>query len=212
MKKLRVTSIAFATSLCLIGCGGNDQSDVGNNKNAYQVNPVDVNYIPKNVSNQSTNNTERTLTISEHAEQQIEQMDEIETARVIIFNNQAYVALRMHHSNHISNDRHEKDRNFENRNKENDGNVKHDRNLVNVKDDERNYKNRSYYAGVFNAFEQDIANIIRKTEAGVRSVNISADPDTFNRMNAFSDTLKMSGTSDSLVAEFNEMVYVFFGS
>lgn len=95
MKKGWIMLSSAILTLGLAGCGGNDNA--GDNNNGQKVQNQDRPRILNDDRN------ERTLRISDRAERQVEKMDEVNDARVIISNNNAYVTVRLNGKNNNGN-------------------------------------------------------------------------------------------------------------
>ena len=100
MKKGWILAGAVVMSLSLTGCGANDNAGDNDNNGGgraqiNRVRPMDVNNVGNN----------RPLSISDRAERQVEQMDEVDAAHVIISNNNAYVAVRLADNNNVTGNR-----------------------------------------------------------------------------------------------------------
>jgi hypothetical protein len=76
-------------SLSLTGCGGDDNASGVDNNNGVSVQSNEVRPIANN------RNNNRTLRISDRAEKQVERLDQVDDAHVIISNNNAYVTVRL---------------------------------------------------------------------------------------------------------------------
>ncbi len=97
MKKGWIMLSSAVLTLGLAGCGGNDNAggnnNAGENNNGQQV----QNQNRPRILNDDRNN--RTLRISDRAERQVEKMEEVSDARVIISNNNAYVTVKLGENN-----------------------------------------------------------------------------------------------------------------
>lgn len=93
---------ATVLSLSLTGCGGDDNA-AGNNNNQNQGARVQSNEV-RPIANNNNNKNNRTLRISDRAEQQVERLNEVDDAHVIISNNNAYVTIRLANDNNANND------------------------------------------------------------------------------------------------------------
>ncbi|CAM3766317.1 YhcN/YlaJ family sporulation lipoprotein [Mesobacillus zeae] len=83
-KSLRILT-ASAFVLGLAACGTDDNAG-DNDKQKVQTNQVKIN---------NTDNGSKRLSLSDRAERQVEQMNEVDDANVIISNNNAYVAVKL---------------------------------------------------------------------------------------------------------------------
>lgn len=107
LKKTWAIAASAALSLTLAGCGANDDTAMNNKNNnqgqgfnTEQVRTRNVNNL-NNVNNNQTNG--RKLSVSDRAELEVERMNEVEEANVIIWNNNAYVAVRLANQNRTGN-------------------------------------------------------------------------------------------------------------
>jgi hypothetical protein len=82
-------------SMSLTGCGTNENAEGNDNNRDQQAQTTQDR--PRAL--QTDQGRDRTLTVNERAEQQVEQLKEIEDAHVIIANNNAYVAVRLANNN-----------------------------------------------------------------------------------------------------------------
>ena len=89
MKKSWMILGSAVLSLSLTGCGGDDNAGGVNNNNGASVQSNEVRPIANN------RNDNRTLRISDRAEKQVERLDQVDDAHVIISNNNAYVTVRL---------------------------------------------------------------------------------------------------------------------
>lgn len=85
MKKRLSILTASAFVLGLAACGTDDNAG-DNDKQKVQTNQVKIN---------NTDNGSKRLSLSDRAERQVEQMNEVDDANVIISNNNAYVAVKL---------------------------------------------------------------------------------------------------------------------
>lgn len=98
VKKTWAIAASAALSLTLVGCGANDDTAMNNNNNNNQGQGFNTEQVrTRNVNNNNNNNqtNDRNLSVSDRAELQVERMNEVEEANVIIWNNNAYVAVRL---------------------------------------------------------------------------------------------------------------------
>jgi hypothetical protein len=89
MKKSWMILGSAVLSLSLTGCGGDDNARGDDNNNGAKVQSNEVRPIANN------RNNNRTLRISDRAERQVERLDQVDDAHVIISNNNAYVTVRL---------------------------------------------------------------------------------------------------------------------
>ncbi|OLS36766.1 YhcN/YlaJ family sporulation lipoprotein [Bacillus sp. MRMR6] len=106
-KSWTILSSAAVLSLCLAGCGGDNQAG-GQNRENGNNNTIGQNVRNNQVGTRNVNNNrnamnDRTLRVADQAEQQVEKMAEVDEAHVIIANNNAYVAVRMANNNNNNN-------------------------------------------------------------------------------------------------------------
>lgn len=199
MKKSWVILGSAALTLSLTACAGNDNSAVDNNNGDQQVQTN--NEAPRVFDENRTN---KTLTISDRAEQQVEQMKEVDDAHVIISNNNAYVAVKL---TNLDN---------EEGNRTNNG-------VVNRQGDGRNTdnghagaengdNNTNYrYSKVSSKFEQKVADQVREADNKIHEVYVSANPDLYNELTTYANDINTGGNNDGLFEDFNDMVNDFFG-
>ncbi|MFZ0443748.1 MAG: YhcN/YlaJ family sporulation lipoprotein [Bacillus sp. (in: firmicutes)] len=92
MKKSWMILGSAVLSLSLTGCGGDDNAGGVNNNDNNNGASVQSNEV-RPIANNRNNN--RTLRISDRAEKQVERLDQVDDAHVIISNNNAYVTVRL---------------------------------------------------------------------------------------------------------------------
>jgi YhcN/YlaJ family sporulation lipoprotein len=96
MKKTWIVAGCAVLSLSLAGCGMNNNGARDDNNQGPQVMN---NQDRPGTFNSNNRNNNRKLTISDSAEEQVEKMEEVEDAHVIISENNAYVTVRMNNNN-----------------------------------------------------------------------------------------------------------------
>ena len=92
MKKSWMILGSAVLSLSLTGCGGDDNAGGVNNNDNNNGASVQSNEV-RPIANNRNNN--RTLRISDRAEKQVERLNQVDDAHVIISNNNAYVTVRL---------------------------------------------------------------------------------------------------------------------
>ncbi|KKK37485.1 hypothetical protein WQ57_13650 [Mesobacillus campisalis] len=102
MKKTWIVAGCAVLSLSLAGCGVNNNAARDDNNQGPQV--MNNQDRPRTFNNNNRDGN-RTLTISDRAEKQVEKMEEVEDAHVIISENNAYVTVRMNNNNNNNNNR-----------------------------------------------------------------------------------------------------------
>lgn len=195
MKKSWVILGAAVLSMSLTACAGNNNSAENDNNGNQQV-QTNNNQGPK-VLDENRNN--RTLTISDRAEQQVEEMREVEDAHVIISNNNAYVALKLTSVNNEAGNRTNNGMMNGNGDGQNTGNG----------NAAENTKHR--YSKVSSEFEQKVADQVREADNKIHEVYVSASPDLYNELTTYANTINTGQNNDNLFEDFNDMVNDFFG-
>lgn len=71
--------------------------------------------------------------------------------------------------------------------------------------------NGNNYSEVSTAFEQKIADQVRKADNKIHKVYVSVNPDLYNRMNTYADDIRTNRNRDGLFEDFNNTVNNFFG-
>ncbi|MBY0098239.1 YhcN/YlaJ family sporulation lipoprotein [Mesobacillus maritimus] len=202
MKKSWVIFGTAVLTLSLTACAGNNDSASDNN-NGNGTQQVQNNNEGTRVIDENRNH--KTLTISERAEQQVEKMQGVDDAHVIIANNDAYVALKLTSVN--------KDEGNENNNGDMNGQGA-DRNTNNDdagnKTGDNNTKSR--YSKVSTEYEQKVADLVREADKKIHEVYVSANPDLYDQLNTYANTINTGQNNDSLFEDFNDMVNDFFGT
>jgi len=200
MKRSWVILGTAVLTLSLTACAGNDQSTGGNNNGNQQIQTNDAS--PRTLD---SNRNDKTLTISDRAEQQVEKMDGVEDAHVIISNNDAYVALKLASVNKDEgNESDTGDMNGQgadqNTNNEDAGN----------KTDDNNTKSR--YSKVSTKYEQKVADLVREADNKIHEVYVSANPDLYDQVTTFANNINTGQNNEGLFEDFNDMVNDFFGT
>ncbi|HZG70647.1 MAG TPA: YhcN/YlaJ family sporulation lipoprotein, partial [Chondromyces sp.] len=104
--------LATCLSTALVGCAGNQNDQAANDRNGNDN--VQLTRVRTNNQNENNGNgTDHELRVSTRATRNIERMDEVDQANVIIRNNDAYVAVRLKNDDNGGNN---------NRNGNNNGN------------------------------------------------------------------------------------------
>jgi hypothetical protein len=67
------------------------------------------------------------------------------------------------------------------------------------------------YSPVSNAFEQKIADQVRKADKKIHKVYVSVNPDLYNTMNTYVEDIRADRDRDSLFRDFNNTINNFFG-
>jgi hypothetical protein len=67
------------------------------------------------------------------------------------------------------------------------------------------------YTEVSNAFEQKIADQVRKADSKIHKVYVSVNPTLYNRMGTYADDIRANRNRDGLFDDFNDTVNDFFG-
>jgi YhcN/YlaJ family sporulation lipoprotein len=204
MKKSWVILGSAVLTLSLTACAANDQSTGGNNNNnnSNGNQQVQTNDAAPRVLDENRN--QKTLTISDRAEQQVEKMKEVEDAHVIISNNDAYVALKLTSVN-------KEDGNGNNNGGMNGQDA--DRNTENgdAGNESGDHNSKSRYSKVSTEYEQKVADLVREADNKIHEVYVSANPDLYNQLNTYANNINTGQNNDGLFEDFNEMVNDFFG-
>lgn len=226
----------------LVGCAGNDLGSGNDDLNGLtQVRnnegspfngsmpgplygPLDG---PMNIGVQQdidvNKNNQRTLMISKLAEQQVKKLQEVNDARVIVSNNQAYVALKLTKSNRgrISDQsgkslkQNQSVQVEEGRiNRQNDGRMNARTRTENDDDyiviDFNRANNKINNQQVSNTFEQRVANQVRKADRNIHKVYITDNAQFFTQMNIFANRLSKRNNHDSIFKDITNMLNNFF--
>ncbi|RFU67582.1 hypothetical protein D0469_14320 [Peribacillus saganii] len=248
----------------LAGCAGNNDNagDIGNRNNNGD-NGVQTRNVANN-GNQSRDN----VRVSNKLARNVEKMNEVDDANVIVTNNDAYVAVRLKNNGNGNNNGGNGNGNDNGnplgvRNNDgtgdgngngigagyglgngtndntdrtggivgaNDGDVGigdnannlGDMNLGNNNNNGNNGNggngnnggnNRDEYSRVSNAFEQKVADQIRKADRKINNVYVSTSPDVYNNMTDYADGLRGGNNNgEGLFEDFNDTVGRFFGN
>lgn len=96
-EQMRKGLIGFASAIFiagLAGCAGNMDDNAADNRNGnFQTQRVRTNLVNDN------NNNDQNFRVADRASRSVERLDEVDQARVIISNNNAYVAVRLKDKN-----------------------------------------------------------------------------------------------------------------
>lgn len=236
-KSLIVLGCAVFTS-GLAGCGANNNAVNDDNNGRQQVQISQVNQGPATDG--------RTLRVANIAEQQVEQLEEVDNAHVIISDNNAYVAVKLadNRNNNVARTDNNPDENGNvivndaldgnGRTFAENGRVKQDPNRdgndgiidgngdagnrdrlntdnrvrVNNADDSGITEN--YYSQATNIFEQQITDIVRKTDSRINKVYISVDNNVYNKMGRYADDIRTDRNRENLFEDFTNNVNNIF--
>jgi len=223
----------------LAGCGANNNAANDDNNGQQQVQISQV--------NQGAATEGATLRVANRAESQVEQLEEVDNAHVIISNNNAYVAVKLadNRNNNFARTDNTPDENGNvivndaldgnGRTFAENGRVKQDqtrngndgiidgngdagnrnrqdaadnRVRVNKADDSNIAEN--YYSQATNIFEQQITDIVRKTDSRIDKVYISVDNNVYNKMGRYADDIRTDRNRENLFQDFTNNVNNIF--
>ncbi|WP_203246393.1 YhcN/YlaJ family sporulation lipoprotein [Sporosarcina beigongshangi] len=95
MKKLSIITAALILSLSLMGCGMNKSKDNAANNNVEDK-VTDQAETDMTTNDDVVNNEENRLEVADDAADRIAEMEEVESANVIVTDHNAYVAVVLH--------------------------------------------------------------------------------------------------------------------
>jgi hypothetical protein len=238
MKKSLIVIGCTVFTIGLAGCGANNNAVNDDNNGQQQVQISQVNQGPATDG--------RTLRVANIAEQQVEQLEEVDNAHVIISDNNAYVAVKLadnrnnnvartdnnpdENGNVIVNDaldgngrtfaengRVQQDPNRDGNDGIIDGNGdagNRDRlnadNRVRVNNADDSGITENYYSQATNIFEQQITDIVRKTDSRINKVYISVDNNVYNKMGRYADDIRTDRNRENLFDDFTNNVNNIF--
>jgi hypothetical protein len=238
MKKSLIVLGCAVFTIGLAGCGANNNAVNDDNNGQQQVQISQVNQGPATEG--------RTLRVANIAEQQVEQLEEVDNAHVIISDNNAYVAVKLadNRNNNVARTDNNPDENGNvivndaldgnGRTFAENGRVKQDPNRdgndgiidgngdagnrnrlnadnrvrVNNADDSGITEN--YYSQATNIFEQQITDIVRKTDSRINKVFISVDNNVYNKMGRYADDITTDRNRENLFEDFTNNVNNIF--
>lgn len=239
MKKSLIVIGCTVSIIGLAGCGANNNAANDDNNGQQQVQISQV--------NQGAATDGATLRVANRAESQVEQLEEVDNAHVIISNNNAYVAVKLadNRNNNFARTDNTPDENGNaivndaldgnGRTFAENGRVKQDQNRggndgiidgngdagnrnrqdaadnrvsVNKADDSNIAEN--YYSQATNIFEQQITDIVRKTDSRIDKVYISVDNNVYNKMGRYADDIRTDRNRENLFQDFTNNVNNIF--
>ena len=185
MKKILMFTTALLISLSLVGCNFNkdkgvteDAVDNGTEKDVGEENNGDV-VDEETDKNTDTNNGDETrLEVAEDAADRVAELDEVDSATVIVTDNKAYAAV-------VLGD-----------NKTADDNAADDNADTNTNGDEE-----------LNAdLEEKIADKVREADKDIKNVYVSLNPDFVERMTGYESKINEGEPVEGFFEEFTESV------
>ncbi|CAM4034469.1 YhcN/YlaJ family sporulation lipoprotein [Mesobacillus thioparans] len=228
MKKSIIIAGCAVFTMGLAGCGANNNAADNNRDQQVEINQVRRGPVT---------NADNRLQLADRAERQVEQMPEVDDARVIISDNNAYVAVRLA-DNNIDNDGNARvndamdgnGRTFaENGRVDQDDNAAGNDGVIDGQGDAGKGNRRN--AGTFGtdndrtdmngtasnngedltSLEQQIEQRVRQANKGIDSVYVSVDRNAFDRMGSFTDDIRTNRNRDGLFDDFRNTMDGFFG-
>lgn len=228
MKKSIIIAGCAVFTMGLAGCGANNNA-ADNNRDQQ----VEINQVRRGPVTTADNR----LQLADRAERQVEQMPEVDDARVIISDNNAYVAVRLA-DNNIDNDGNARvndamdgnGRTFaENGRVDQDDNASGNDGIIDGegdagKEDRSNAgtygtdNDRTDMNGTarnngedFTSLKQQIKQRVRQANKGIDSVYVSVDRNAYDRMGSFTDDIRTDRNRDGLFEDFRNTMDGFFG-
>jgi hypothetical protein len=222
MKKSIIIAGCAVITMGLAGCGANNNAADNNRDQQVEINQVRRGPVPAE---------DNRLQLADRTERQIEQMPEVDDARVIISDNNAYVGVRLA-DNNLDNDGNAQvndaldgnGRTFakngrvdqDDSSAGNDGIIdgqgdagkgrRNDANnganiLGNGNGNDMNGTVRNNGAAV-TLLEKQIEQRVRQTNKGIDRVYVSVDRTAYNRMGTFADDIRTDRNRDGLFEDF----------
>lgn len=180
MKIDRVLCMTGILSIYLTGCEITDHTEQNGSNHAQQA---QMNEARVRVLSEEDLHVDRTLRVSQLAEQYVENLDEIEGAHVIFSNNNAYVAVRLANQN----------------------------NQTKKEITKESATALKEYGSGLSVFEQKITDQVRKADNKIHKVYISVNPDFYTTMHTYADDIRSDRNKSSLYRDFSNTVTNFFG-
>ncbi|WP_213371584.1 YhcN/YlaJ family sporulation lipoprotein [Mesobacillus boroniphilus] len=216
MKKSLILASCAAITFGLAGCTANNNAANDNNDNGQQrVQTSQVRRGPATENNR--------LQLADRAERQVEQMAEVDDARVIISENNAYVAVRLAGGNNdnygnadVNNALDGNGRTFaENGRVDQDDNRAGNDGIIDGKGDAGNGNRQNVGTDrntvSRNGLESEIEQKVRQAHRGIDNVYVSVDNNAFDRMGTFADDIRNNRNRDGMFEDFRDTMNNFFG-
>ncbi|MBT2680434.1 YhcN/YlaJ family sporulation lipoprotein [Bacillus sp. ISL-35] len=227
MKKSIIIAGCAVFTMGLAGCGANNNA-ADNNRDQQ----VEINQVRRGpVTNEGNG-----LQLADRTERQIEQMPEVDDARVIISDNNAYVGVRLS-DNNIDNDGNARvndamdgnGRTFaENGRVDQDDTSAGNDGIIDGQGDAGKDRRHAGNDGAnisgndmngtarnngedFTLLEKQIEQRVRQTNKGIDRVYVSVDRNAYNRMGTFADDIRTDRNRDGLFEDFRNSMDDLFG-
>ncbi|MBT2692761.1 YhcN/YlaJ family sporulation lipoprotein [Bacillus sp. ISL-55] len=204
MKKSLILAGCAVFTLGLAGCGANNNAADDNGQQRVQINQV----------RRGPTTEENRLQLADRAERQVEQMPEVDDARVIISENNAYVAVRLADDNNgnaeVNDALDGNGRTFaENGRVDQDDNPAGNDGTIDGHGDAGDETDRNTARG--DGLEREIEQKVRQSQRGIDNVYVSVDNNAFDRMGTFADDIRNNRNRDGLFDDFRNTMGNFFG-
>lgn len=193
MRKLNYF-ITIALLIGLVGCSGKEEV-----ANHDKLIPMHVHYIPKNDNPIEMSNKD-SFYVSKPLVRDVEKLDIVEKAEVVILNQEAYVAIWTDINRSKNNDQQGKTGRA----------IKEGVNRALQLNDEKVKRRDTETRSNQKKYEKWIKNVILSQDPSIERVYISFHPEAYRRMKVFADTLVKNGNNDSLSGDFELMTNKFF--
>lgn len=195
MKKILMFPTALLISLALMGCNTNKEETNNGDKNGTGDNAVEENN--GDVADEGTDtNTDGNLEIAEEAANQVAELDEVESATVIVTDRNAYAAVVL--NNNTAGD-----------NAEDEANANGDAGTDTGTDTGTNADAGSGAEEDENLtaeLEEKIAEKVREADENIENVYVSLNPDFVERMTGYGEQINAGEPVEGLFEEFTESV------
>ncbi|AOV08113.1 YhcN/YlaJ family sporulation lipoprotein [Sporosarcina ureilytica] len=189
MKKLIMLMVAALVALALVGCmnknNNNKDHSIDNNAVEDGVNNKN-NTTENNVDNGVDHNGESRLDVSEDAANKVEELEEVDSATVIVTDNNAYVAVVLNNNGGTTTDNNANNNDTTTNNNNNDNATTEDE--------------------LSKDLEDKIAEKVREVNQDVENVYVSLNPDFVERMKDYQTRINEGDPIEGFFDEFGQAV------
>jgi spore cortex protein len=184
MKKVSLFLTVMLLSLSLMGCNFNKDKNNNATNNATTDN-ADTNVDQGTNDNANNNNGDTNLEVAQDAADRITELEGVESATVIVTDQNAYAAVVLDGDDTVSN------------------NDNTDETATDT-DTNNNNKNNSPDQVLSPDLENKIAEKVREAKDNLQNVYVSLDPDFVDRMKDYADKIDQGEPVEGFLEEFTE--------
>jgi spore cortex protein len=184
MKKVSLFLTVMLLSLSLMGCNFNKDKN-NNATNDAATDNADTNVDQGTNDNANNNNGETKLEVAQDAADRITELEGVESATVIVTDQNAYAAVVLDGDDTVSN------------------NDNTDETATDT-DTNNNNKNNSPDQVLSPDLENKIAEKVREAKDNLQNVYVSLDPDFVDRMTDYADKIDQGEPVEGFLEEFTE--------